>query len=237
MRQRGYLIAFVLVLLIACVGGFVGGRFLIRRLQQDFGSQATWAPPTVAASAQTEDATPGAAANVRPTSSQPRSTPPVLATPIPTRILVTVPAPAGAETPASDMASPEPEPTPTETETATPSPLPEAAFSFLLARPLRHSTGDCPGAYILGLVTDRSGAPLPDVRLLLVDEYGNQEAKVTKGGADAGRFDFPIFGPPRRFYLSVVDAGGSPLSPRVEIPHRVGAGAQATCHWADWQRR
>ena len=48
MRQRGYLIAFVLVLLIACVGGFVGGRFLIRRLQQDFGSQATWAPPTVA---------------------------------------------------------------------------------------------------------------------------------------------------------------------------------------------
>ena len=49
MRQRGYLIAFVLVLLIACVGGFFGGRFLIRRLQQDFGSQATWAPPTALA--------------------------------------------------------------------------------------------------------------------------------------------------------------------------------------------
>ena len=47
MRQRGYLIAFVLVLLTACVGGFFGGRFLIRRLQQDFGPQATWAPPTV----------------------------------------------------------------------------------------------------------------------------------------------------------------------------------------------
>ena len=145
MRQRGYLIAFVLVLLIACVGGFVGGRFLIRRLQQDFGSQDTWAPPTVAASAQTGGATPGAAANARPTSSPSRSTPPVLATPIPTRILVTVPAPAGVETPASDAASPEPEPTPTETETAAPSPSPAAAFPFLLARPVRHSTGDCPG--------------------------------------------------------------------------------------------
>ena len=194
MRQRGYLTAFVLVLLIACVGGFVGGRFLIRRLQQDFGSQDTWAPPTVAAPAQTEGATPRAAANVRPTSSPSRSTPPVLATPIPTRILVTVPAPAGAETPASDTASPEPESTPTETETAAPRPSPEATFPFLLARPVRHSTGDCPGAYILGLVTDRGGAPLPDVRLRLVDEFGNEEFKVTKGGADAGRYDFPFSG-------------------------------------------
>ena len=145
MRQRGYLIAFVLVLLTACVGGFFGGRFLIRRLQQDFGSQATWAPPTVPAPSQTGGATPAATANARPTSNPSPGTPPVLATSIPTRILVTVPAPAGAETPASDAASPEPEPTPTETETATPSPSPEAAFPFLLARPVRHSTGDCPG--------------------------------------------------------------------------------------------
>ena len=237
MRQRGYLIAFVLVLLAAGVGGFIGGRFLIRRLQQDFGSQATWAPPTVAASAQTEGATPEAAANVRSTSSLSHSTPSVLATPIPTRILVTVPAPAGAKTPASDAVSPEPEPTPTETEIAAPSPSPEAAFPFLLARPVRHSTGDCPGAYILGLVTDRGGAPLPDVRLRLVDEFGNEEFKVTKGGADAGRYDFPIFGPPRRFFVSVVDGSTRPNSPRIEVPHGVGADAQAQCHWVDWRRQ
>jgi hypothetical protein len=238
MRQRGYLIAFVLVLLIACVGGFVGGRFLVRRLQQDFGSQTTWAPPTLPAPSQTRGATPGAAANARPTSSPSRSAPPVLAAPIPTRLLVTVPAPARAETPASDAASPEP--TPTEIETATPSPSPEAVFPFLLARPVRHSTGDCPGspqAYILGLVTDRSGAPLPDVRLRLVDEFGNEEFKVTKGGADAGRYDFPIFGPPRHFFLSVVDGSTRPNSPRVEIPHGVGADAQAQCHWVDWRRQ
>jgi hypothetical protein len=237
MRQRGYLIAFVLVLMAACVGGFFGGRFLIRRLQQDFGSQGTWAPPTVSASAQTGGGTPEAAANARPTSSLSRSTPPVLATPIPTRILVTVPAPAGVETPASDMASPEPQPTPAETETAVPSPSPAAAFPFLLARPVRHSTGDCPGAYILGQVTDRSGAPLPDVRLLLEDEYGNEEFKITKGGADAGRYDFPIFGPPRRFFLSVVDGSTHPNSPQIEVPHGVGADAQAQCHWVDWRRQ
>ena len=135
------------------------------------------------------------------------------------------------------MASPEPEPTPTETETASPSPSPVAAFPFLLTRPVRHSAGDCPGNYILGAVTDRNGKPLPDVRLRLVDEYGNEEFKVTKGGADAGRYDFPIFGPPRRFYLSVVDGSNRPISPQVEIPYGLGADAQATCHWADWQRQ
>ena len=82
MRQRGYLIAFVLVLLTACVGGFFGGRFLIRRLQQDFGSQATWAPPTASPPSQTGDATPVATANARLTASPAGGTQPVLATPI-----------------------------------------------------------------------------------------------------------------------------------------------------------
>ena len=239
MRQRGYLIAFVLVLLAAGVGGFFGGRFLMRRLQQDFGPQATWAPPTAPLPSQTGDTTPVATANPRLTASPAGGTQPVLATPIRTRILVTVPAPPGVETPAPDMTSPEPEPepTPTETETVSPSPSPVAALPFLPARPVRHSVGDCPGNYILGAVTDRGGEPLPDVRLLLVDEYGNAETKTTKGGADAGRYDFPIFGPPRRFYLSVVDSSTRPISPRIEIPYGVGADAQATCHWADWQRQ
>ena len=239
MHRRGYLIAFVLVLLTACVGGFFGGRLLIRRLQLDFGSQATWAPPTVLPTSQVGGTTPVATANARLTASPAGGTQPVLATPIRTRILVTVPAPPGVETPVSDVTppEPEPEPTPTETETVSPSPSPEAAFPFVLARSVRHSTGDCPGAYILGLVTDRSGAPLPDVRLRLADEYGNEEFKTTKGGADAGRYDFPIFGPPRRFYLTVVDGSARPLSMPVEIPHGLGADAQAQCHGVDWRRQ
>ena len=97
--------------------------------------------------------------------------------------------------------------------------------------------GDCPGNYILGVVTDRGGIPLPDVRLRLVDEYSNGELKVTKEGADAGRYDFPIFGPPRRFFLTVVDGSTRPISPRIEIQYGVGADARTSCHWADWQRQ
>lgn len=235
MRQRGYLIAFVLVLLTACVGGFFGGRFLIRRLQQDFGSQATWAPPTAIPPVRESQAT-----DVIRLTSRPQPSPVIAANTTPvvaasTRIMVTVPAPADVETPVSEAATPEP--IPTETVTALPSPSPESTFPFLLARPVRHSTGDCPGAYILGRVTDRSGNPLPDVRLRLVDEYGNEEFKVTKGSTDAGRYDFPLFGPPRRFYLSVADGNARLISPRIEIPYGVGANAQATCHWVDWQRQ
>jgi hypothetical protein len=235
MRQRGYLIAFVFVLLAAGAGGFWGGRFLIRRLQQDFGAEDTWAPPTASSSPQEGDATPVAAAAARPTASPMRSAQPAPATPVATRILVTVPAPTGGETLVPEATAPEP--APTETETVSPGPSPTTGFPFLLARPIRHTTGDCPGSYVLGLVTDRGGASLPDVRLRLADEYGNEEFKMTKGGTDAGRYDFPLFGPPRRFYLSVVDVSGHPLSPRVEIPHGVGADARATCHWADWRRQ
>jgi hypothetical protein len=237
MRQRGYLIAFLFVLLAALVGGFFGGKLLIRRLQQDFGPQATWAPPTASPASRVGETTPAAAANTRLAASPAAGTPPGGATPMRTRVLVTVPAPAGGETPVSEGASPEPDATATETETVDPSPSPAPAFPFLLARPVRHSTGDCPGAYILGLVTDRGGAPLPDVRLRLVDEFGNEEFKVTKGGADAGRYDFPIFGPPRRFFLTVVDGSTRANSPRIEVPHGVGADAQAQCHWVDWRRQ
>ena len=235
MRQRGYLVAFVFVLLVACAGGFFGGRVLIRRLQQDFGTQTTWTPPTVTLPASEGQVAPTSALTVRPGSSPSSAARPVPASATPARIKVTVPAPAGVGPPTAETATPEP--TPLVTETVFPSPAPVAAFPFLLARPVRHSTGDCPGTYILGLVTDRGGRPLPDVRLLLADEYGNQEVKVTKAGSDAGRYDFPLFGPPRRFYLSVTDAGGRPISPRIEIAHGVGADAQAQCHWADWQRR
>ena len=233
--RRGYLVAFVLVLLVACIGGFFGGRFLIRRLQQDFGAQTTWAPPTVTLQAGEGQVTPTSALTVRPGPSPSSAARPIPATAAPARIVVTVPAPEGVEPPSVETATSEP--TPSETAAVFPSPSPMATFPFLLARPVRHSTGDCPGNYILGLVTDRGGTPLPDVRLLLADEYGNQEVKVTKSGSDAGRYDFPLFGPPRRFYLSVTDSGGHPISPRIEISHGVGADAQATCHWADWQRQ
>jgi hypothetical protein len=235
MRQRGYLVAFVLVLLAACAGGFFGGRFLLRRLQQDFGPQATWTPPAAPAQASGGQATPTPAPGVLPMPSPPEPGTTVASTIAPTRVLITVTAPTAAEPPALETATPEA--TPTETETASPSSSFVAAFPYVLARPVRHSSGDCPGDYIQGLVSDRAGRPLPDVRLQLADEYSNQELTATKAGSDAGRYDFPLFGPPRRFYLSVVDSAGRPLSEQIEIEHRLGSLAAATCHWVDWRQQ
>ncbi len=93
---------------------------------------------------------------------------------------------------------------------------------------MRYSNGDCPGTYALGTVTDRSGAPIAGVRLSLVDEYGNAATAVTKPGpGDTGRYDFPMGGPPRRFYMTVVDEGGRALSPpRRDPPRSPAAGGQ-----------
>ncbi|MCU0500667.1 MAG: hypothetical protein MUC51_02670 [Anaerolineae bacterium] len=128
-------------------------------------------------------------------------------------------------------------PSPTVTATSVP-PTRKADYAFELVRAVRNSSGDCPGAYILGSVIDQAGKPMPDVSLRLTDEYGNQQIQTSKKVAsEAGRYDFPLFGPPRRFFLSVVDPQGRPLSPAVEIPHGVGSTAEAKCHWADWQRQ
>jgi len=239
MRQRGYAIAFLLVLLAACAGAFLGGHFLWQRLQQDFRPRQDWVPPVVTVSVPA-----GQAMTVPPPTAEPSATraltptlmppSPVLPTAAATTTIVPGDTPELTPTPAStELAQ-----TRTPTATRTPGSEQVGQFPYTLARPVRHSTGDCPGSYILGQVTDQNSQPLPGVRLWLVDEYGNQAETVTKSGqGDAGHYDFPLFGPPRRFYLSVVDGSGHPISPRVEVPHGVGANSQATCHWVDWQRR
>lgn len=240
MRQRGYVIAFVLVLLLACIGGFFGGRLLLARLQEDFGPQVGWTPAPQAGWTPAARL-PTAQAGGRPA---PTATAGISSTPAPqpTATALVVATPVGG--PAAPPASPTPTQTTIASETATPSPMPDIsptptqAYLYALARPVRYSTGDCPGTYILGQVTDRAGNPLPDVRLYLVDQYGNAATAVSKSGAsDAGRYDFPIGGPARRFFLTVIDAGGQQLSPQVEIGYGLAPDPQATCHWVDWRRR
>jgi hypothetical protein len=254
MDRRGYAIAFVAVLLLACLGGFFGGRLLLQRFQADLGPQPGWTP-TATAPLIAEGTSP--AGTLRPedavtagaTAGQPR----------PTRTVLVVATPPGAEplptaTPENRGAAATDNPDGpfatrsidgtaeltatvefTGTVTVTPAP---GNLPFVLARPVRNTTGDCPGSYVLGQVTDRSGSPLPDIRLELADEFGNTQSVVSKPGpADKGLYDFPVTGPPRRFTLAVVDAGGQPLSERVAIEHQIGSNPDATCHWADWQRR
>jgi hypothetical protein len=228
MRQRYAILVFLVVVVILCAGAYAIGRLVLPAGQAEFRPRPVWTPP---------GATPAGQAGVTPTirgSATPGS-PGRTATPT---SRATIPP---ARSTVEPTALPAQTSSPTPTATATESPTPEAtaaAFAFELARPVRHSSGDCPGSYILGRITDARGGPLANVRLKLSDEYGNQQTQISKAAAsEVGRYDFPLFGAPRRFYLSVVDAQGRPLSPEIEIPHGVGVASQATCHWADWQQR
>lgn len=218
MKQRYIAFAFAATVALLCGTAYAAGRWLTPAGPIELHGRPVWTPPAAATTARSA-ATPTA-------SGRPAATPSpagTAAAPAPSA------APAGRLTPTA---------TPTPTITPTPSPAPPLAFAFEPLAAVRHSVGDCPGAYILGRVTDAQGRPLANVRLQLADEYGNQQMQISKSVAgEVGRYDFPLFGPPRRFFLSVVDVAGQPISPRIEIPHGVGPDAAATCHWVDWQRR
>jgi hypothetical protein len=226
MRRHYAVLVFLAAVLILCTGAYMAGQLILPAGQAEFRPRPAWTPP---------GATPAGQAAATPTvrSSATSGLPGRTATPA---ARATIPSAQRTTEPTGLLAQTS-SPTPTATETLTPE-VTAVAYAFELARPVRHSSGDCPGSYILGRITDARGGPLANVRLKLIDEYGNQQMQTSKAGAgEVGRYDFPLFGPPRRFYLSVVDAQGRQLSPVVEIPHGVGAAPQTTCHWADWQQR
>jgi hypothetical protein len=238
MQRRGYAIAFLLVLVASCVGAYVGARYVWERVSGDFQTRGAWTPPATGQVA--EIGTPAATTRPQPSAALvPTATRPVIPTPEPLPFptpepliqytLAPTPSPQPIYTVVAPVAGP---------GTATVAPTAAGAFSFALTQAVRHTSGDCGGRYIRGTVVDKSGRALPDIRVVLVDEFGNSEAKLTKGsGADAGHYDFPVFGPARRFFLNVLDPSGRPLSPQIEIQDGLGPNAQATCHWVDWTRQ
>ncbi len=236
MRQIAYVVAFVLLLAVILVGAFLGGRLLVERVRQDFQPRLEWTPPVAPVSpapevtpdAATPQPPPARTAAVIPTPAAPKPEP--LTTPAP-------PPPAPTEAVLPEAADTQEVPGATEVPTSTPPPVASEPFQPL--GPVRTSRGDCAGTYVLGTVTDRSGAPIPGVRLRLVDEFANEAVAITKAGqADLGRYDFPLAGPPRQFSLAIVDDGGAPLSQSVGFAFYGDApDAEATCYWINWQRR
>jgi hypothetical protein len=92
----------------------------------------------------------------------------------------------------------------------------------------------------MGIVLDRQGNPLSDVRLRSIDQWGNESATFTKAGTtDAGHYDFPLFpqeGEAMTYSVVVVDEDGSPMSPVVSVPHHhEGPDRDTNCHWVDWK--
>ncbi len=244
MRRNVYIGAFVLILLFAFVGGFFAARTLVQRTS-GFTARPSATPAGTeiagAEAAATPAPGPGAAtepADATPTR-RPTSTVMVVAAPVTDQPAVLTPEPtwtAGVDLPTSEFV--QPGQTPPDAElTPEPSATPIPAYPFVLARSVRYSSNDCPGTYALGLVTDRSGNPLPGVRLKLVDEFGNPATAVTKPGpGDTGRYDFPMGGPARKFFMTVVDEAGRALSSEVEVLHDLPPQVGKNCRWVDWRR-
>jgi hypothetical protein len=255
MQRNIYIALFIIILLIACVGGFLGGRVLLQRMQADFAPRPDVLTPTTDSAPVAQIDTPEPEATEAPPATQgPRPTSTIMVVPAPVTdqpsVLATAPEPtwtAGVALPTSDFSLPTATPeflpidgTPFITDTLDltpfPSVTPVGAFPFA-PRAVRYTSGDCPGTYALGVVADRAGNPLPGVRLSLVDEFGNAATAVTKPGpGDTGRYDFPMGGPARKFYMTVVDEGGRALSPRVEILHDLPPQEGKSCRWVDWRR-
>jgi hypothetical protein len=147
--------------------------------------------------------------------------------------------PSGGQTLAlAPLPQPEIPPTPEPAPENPPEPIVIAAsveLGFSLAQGIENHES-CPGHYIIGAVVNRNGAPMPGVRISLVDEWGNRADAVSKGGAtDGGQYDFPINNFPNRYTLTVVDADGSPVSAPVTVEHLQGYGGSSPCHTVVWQ--
>lgn len=118
--------------------------------------------------------------------------------------------------------------------------LPAAAaspsgFRFALAQGIVHH-GGCPGQYIMGSVITSHGAPMPNVHIEMVDEWGNRADAWSKSGAnDAGLYDFPIGNTPNRYTLTVVDDNGTAISAPVTVEHHKGYAGDHNCHTVIWQ--
>lgn len=146
-----------------------------------------------------------------------------------------IPVPTVVPTPAAPGPTARPTATPAP---PTPTPTAQAAYPFVPAGPVRHTSGDCPGPSIRGVVRDAAGNGLAGVRLWRYDQWGNQQTVESKSAAgEVGRYDFPLGDTPNVHYVQVVDAGGVPISPRVEVPHRQGEAGDNACHWLDWIAR
>lgn len=106
---------------------------------------------------------------------------------------------------------------------------------FALAQPVSHHS-QCPGHYIVGQALTRAGTPIAGVHIVLVDQWGNRaDAWSKSGAADYGHYDFPINHFANRYFLTVVDEAGNPISETVAVDHLQGAGGEMPCHTVVWQ--
>ena len=216
-QNKGSALAFLFVLLIMCVGAFAA----FSALTSGKGSHVvavesltpTEALATVSISATVEPAAtpaetppPGAELST-PVAPSPTPVSPITPTPVPTATPTLAPSPTTTST--------EPEP-------------PSGSYQFRV----RRNEPDCSaGGVIGGRVYDAVGNGLPSAKVYLHNDYGWSANKQSEGPPQAGKYEFNMGSDAGLFHLLVVDEGGQPLSPVVDIDY------QPNCsQHVDWER-
>jgi len=91
---------------------------------------------------------------------------------------------------------------------------------------------DCSkGGVIGGWVYDAAGTGLAWARLSLYNDYGWSAGKQSEGPPQAGKYEFTMGSDAGLFHLLIVDEGGQPLSPAVDIDYDPSCSQRV-----DWER-
>jgi len=221
-QNKGSMLAFTFVLLVMCVGAFAAFSVLTTGRGLGVGPEAS-GTPTEDIATRPPDATPA-----------PTDTPldEAAETPEGGEELSTPVAPSPTLVPAFT-----PTPPPTATSTAGPSPTREEAEPGPPpSRPGQYNVisneRDCSATGIIGgWVYDSAGNGLGWASLHLYNNYGWSATKQSEGPPQAGKYEFTMGSDAGLFHLVIVDEGGHPLSPVVDIDYQPDCSQRI-----DWER-
>ncbi len=111
-----------------------------------------------------------------------------------------------------------------------------SAYQYISFGVTEDLSPSCFGRYVLGRITNKDGAPVPGVTLLLVDQFGNQITAVSKADP-AGGYDFPV-SPQSGSYQLMIMEGGQVVSPPVTFSQSEAAiQSQVACYTINWQQQ
>ena len=237
MENRAYTFAFLGILAIVCLGGYVAvnalfdpsGDPLIR-----FNGEAG-TPTIVALGTRPGTRTPTPTNTpflfiiptiIFPTATRTPLPPTNTATlppfptprPLPTRTPTATP--PGADTPTTAPGVPTNTQAPVQPPTNTPvPPPPSGGFAYVPSGPSVERL-NCASQYIIyGYVRDAGGQGQPNVIIRFVRKYPfvKEFRDTTKGGGEAGRYEFTAGGSSNEYDLTLLDAGDRALSPTVHV--------------------
>ncbi len=94
-----------------------------------------------------------------------------------------------------------------------------------------NTDSNCPGNYVMGRVVNAAGIGVGGVAVQMVDQWGNKTVAFSKGGAESGSFDLPIYaGGERELSITVVDATGGAASPTIQLRYPPQESEAARCY-------